>query len=101
MNNRENVMKICGNEANTNFDILHTRKLLHLLFAEYQDNKNDVELMEIISEFAFALLGDFDASLEEESTLDKDKQKTIENIDKLCNWLYGGYHSDNQLNFRK
>lgn len=101
MTNKENVMKICGNGANTNFDILHTRKLLHLLFAEYQDNKNDVELMEIISGFAFALLGDFDASLEEESTLEKDKQKTIENIDKLCNWLYGGYHSDSQLNFRK
>lgn len=101
MTDRENVMKVCGNGSNTNFDILHTRKLLCLLFAEYKDNKNDVELMEIISGFAFALLGDFDAVLEDDSTLEKDKQKTIENVDKLCNWLYGGYHDDKRFNFRR
>lgn len=101
MTDRTIVMKICGNGTNTNFDILHTRKLLHLIFAEYRNNNNDVELMELISGFTFALLGDFDAVLEEDSTLEEDKQKTIENIDMLCNWLYGGYHDDKRCEFRR
>ena len=88
----DKVIKICGKNCNANFDIDHTRTLLNLLFVEYRNNKYNINLMELIAGFTFALTGDFDCTLGEESTLEQDDKKTLDNIDKLNNWLYGGYH---------
>lgn len=88
-----NIIKICGKNSNCNFDVIHTRKLLNYLFVAFRNMEGyDTDLMEIISGFSFALLGDFDCLLSEDSSLEQDKEKIIKNIDKLNNFLYGGYH---------
>lgn len=88
-----NIIKICGKNSNCNFDVIHTRKLLNYLFVAFRNMEGyDTDLMEIISGFSFALLGDFDCLLSEDSSLKEDKEKTMQNIDKLNNFLYGGYH---------
>lgn len=88
-----NMIKICGKNFNCNFDKIHTQKLLNYLFVEFrQSNGYDITLNELIAGFSFALLGDFDCLLSEDSSLEQDKEKIIKNIDKLNNFLYGGYH---------
>ena len=90
-----NIIKICGKNFNSNFDIIHTRKILHYLFIAFRDTQGyDVDLMETIAGFAFAILGDFDCILAEDSSLEEDKEKTTQNIDKLCSFLYGGYRKE-------
>ena len=90
-----NMIKICGKNFNCNFDKIHTRKLLNYLFVEFKkSNGYDITLNELIAGFSFALLGDFDCILQEEASLKEDKGKTMQNIDKLNNFLYGGYKDE-------
>ena len=87
------IIKVCGNKCNANFDLEHTKKIITILSTRFKEyNGYDIELMEVIAGFSFAILGDFDCILEDESSLEEDKRKTLDNIDKLCNYLYGGYH---------
>ena len=87
------IIKVCGDQCNTNFNLEHTKKIITILanrFKEYEGY--DIQLMEVIAGFSFAILGDFDCILAEEQSLEEDKKKTQDNIDKLFNYLYGGYH---------
>ncbi len=88
----DNTIKICGNRCNANFDVMHTRKIIDILTAEYREVKGfDMDLMEIIAGLTFAITGDFDCILSDENTLEDDKKQTEDNIDKLYSYLYGGY----------
>ena len=90
-----NIIKICGNKCNANFDVIHTRKVINIITAKYREVKGfDVDLMEIIAGLTFAITGDFDCILSDENTLEDDKKQTEANIDKLYNYLYGGYKEE-------
>jgi hypothetical protein len=89
------MIKICGKNYNCNFDETHTRKLIDILVQEFnKETCNDIDLMELIAGISFAILGDFDAILDKDTSLEQDIQKTLNNIDKLNNYLYGGYRSE-------
>lgn len=87
-----NIIKVCGNKCNTNFDVIHTRKIIDIVTAKYRKVKGfDMCLMEIIAGLTFAITGDFDCILADENTVEDDKEQTEANIDKLYSYLYGGY----------
>lgn len=87
------ILKICGDSFNSNLDIDHTKELIGLLVTEfYNQDERSITIMELIASFAFAILEDFDCILDEDATLENNIQKTKSNIDKLYNYLYGGYH---------
>ena len=86
----DKIIKVCGRNCNCNFDVEHTRKIIDILASHYRDNETDYNLMEILAGLAFAITSDFDCILDEESTIEEDKNKTKQNIDKLYNFLYGG-----------
>lgn len=50
--------------------------------------------MEIIAGLTFAITSDLDCILDEENSIEEDKNKTKQNIDKLYNFLYGGYRDE-------
>lgn len=88
-----NIIKVCGRNYNANFDLEHTKKIVTNLAGQFQQYEGyDITLMEVIAGFCFAILGDFDCILDEEASLEEDKIQTQNNIDKLYNYLYGGYH---------
>lgn len=91
MSNFNTIIKICGKNCNANFDVLHTRRIINMLISSFYLTNYDVEIMELIAGFTFAIIGDFDAILQEEGNLEDDKKQTLNNIDKLNNYLYGGY----------
>ena len=91
----KNIIKVCGDKCNTNFDVIHTRKIIDILTAKYREVKRfDMDLMEIMAGLAFAITGDFDCILSDENTLEDDEKQTEANIDKLYNYLYGGYREE-------
>lgn len=81
----EYIIKICGTKThcNTNYGTKHLEVLVGLLINDFLDNENDLTVMELISGLTFSILGDFDAPLEEESTIKEDIKKTKRNIKKL------------------
>lgn len=86
-------IKIVGKNFNCNFGVEKVKKLMTILNSEFNKEKcNDVDLMELIAGLSFVILGDFDCALDEYSTLEEDREKTIENLDKLKNYLFGGYY---------
>ena len=95
MSKADEFIKVCGKKCNANFNLEHTKKIITILTSEFRSYEGyDVELMEIIAGLSFAILGDFDCILSDEQSLEEDKKQTIINIDKLLNYLYGGYHED-------
>lgn len=81
----ENIIRIKGIRTNccSNFDVEHTKRLIKLLEEEHLKKPNDLKIMELIAGFTFAITGDFDSILDEESTRIEDRIKTIENIEKI------------------
>lgn len=89
----EEIITVIGKNFNCRFDIEHTKKIINILIGEFnKDRCNDVELMEIIAGLSFVILGDFECGLEENSSIKEDREKTLENIDKLNTYLFGGYY---------
>lgn len=88
-------IKIVGKIYNCNFDLEHTKKIINILINEFNKEKCiDIKLMEIIAGLSFAILGDLDCALDEYSNLEEDREKTLENIDKLNTFLFGGYYDE-------
>ncbi|MCI9245581.1 MAG: hypothetical protein HFJ30_00265 [Clostridia bacterium] len=81
------MLKICGEKCNANFDFIHTRKLIKVIIESYKKNPYNMNLMELIAGFTFALTGDFDTILNSENDLEKDKKQTLENISKIYIFL--------------
>ena len=81
------MLKICGEKCNANFDFIHTRKLINTIIENYKNNPYNIILMELIAGFTFSLTGDFDTILNSENNLEKDKQQTLDNINKIQNFL--------------
>lgn len=87
----EIMIKVCGKKCNSNLDLIHIRKIIDILAGYYKDNETDISLMEIIAGLTFAITGNFESVLDDESTIEEDKNKTKQNINKLYDYLYGGY----------
>lgn len=81
----EYILKICGikSSCNTNYTIEHVKALAGLLISDFYSTENDITTMELISGLTFSILGDFDAPLDEDSTIQEDIKKTNRNIKKL------------------
>lgn len=91
MINKENEMKICGikTNCNSNFEKRHLKYLVELLEEKFYNERHiQPELLEIIAGLNFAILGNFEATLDEDNDVLDDVKKTDTNLDQLIDYCY-------------